>query len=72
MNSEQRKKVIKQYKLGMTQREIAEYHGVNRNTIRIIIKEYENKINRKKNKFMCTWVIPSVYFFYIFDIIINR
>ena len=48
MNSEQRKKVIKQYKLGMAQREIAEYHGVNRNTIRIIIKEYENKINRKK------------------------
>ena len=48
MNSEQRKKVIKQYKLGMTQREIAEYNGVNRNTIRIIIKEYENKINRKK------------------------
>ena len=71
MNSEQRKKVIKQYKLGMSQREIAEYHGVNRNTIRIIIKEYENKINRK-NKFIYTWAIPSVYFFYIFDIIINR
>ena len=72
MNSEQRKKVIKQYKLGMTQREIAEYHGVNRNTIRIIIKEYENKINRKKIN-LCTLGLYQVYiFFYIFDIIINR
>ena len=65
MNSEQRKKVIKQYKLGMTQRGIAEYHGVNRNTIRIIIKEYENKINRKKIN-LYTLGLYQVYIFSIF------
>ena len=44
MTNEQHKEVIKMYKQGKTTREIAEHFGVNRNSIRSIIKKYkENK-----------------------------
>lgn len=41
MTNKQHKEVIQMHKNGKTQREIAEYFGVNRNSIRSIIKKYK-------------------------------
>lgn len=45
MTNEQHKEVIKMHNQGKTTKQIAEYFGVNKNSIRSIIKKHE--VNKK-------------------------
>lgn len=48
MTNQQHKEIISLHKNGWTYRQIAEKYGVNKNTVREIIKKYENQTIKSK------------------------
>lgn len=47
MTAVQRKEIIKLHNEGVTYKQLAEMYGVNKTSVREIIKKYERKVSKK-------------------------